>query len=504
MKYRGDRKYIYWGITALTVICVSLLFYYCLFHGTQISYIFDKIVQICFPFIVGFCLAYLITPIINTIEYRLLTPLTHKIKKDVDTRKYKKLFRVISIITSYVFIFFCIYGLFAMVIPEIQKSMSSIVSQFPETFNKYYDIVINYIGENKKLAMFLEKTLSFDVESIDPQQIMNLVAEHMENIGSLITTLSMTIYSAMKLTLNIAIGIIISVYLIYDKEKFAAQAKKICYSMMEKNNANRLVKDCRFIHKTFIGFISGKIFDSIIIGILCFIGTTVIQLHYPTLISVIVGVTNVIPFFGPYLGAIPCAFLLLLVEPVEAVYFLIFILILQQLDGNVIGPKILGNSTGISGFWVIFAITFFGGIYGVAGMFIGVPVFAVIYAFTRRFVNRRLKNKDLPVDTKEYAEVYEIVDQEFVTKEHLYTEIKNPKYKKNNVDFNNDGKYHLFRSLFKSEKESGDVPNEGLANHTEEKNVSELKNTNQTSSKTFVKKDTQGKNDNVDEADDVD
>lgn len=466
MKYHGDRKYLYWGITAFSVICAGLLFYYCLFHGTKISSVFDQIMRICFPIIVGFCLAYLITPIINSIEHRILFPIVHKVDQNKDVNKYKKLFRVISIFMAYLLVFLCIYGLFAMVIPEIQKSIVSIVYQFPDTFNKYYGIVLDYINKNQEVSQFLEKNLAFDIDAIDPQQMVNLLAKHIENIGSIISTLSTTIFSAMKTTLNIVIGLIISVYLLYDKEKFAAQAKKICYSLLEMHNANQLIKDCRFIHKTFIGFISGKIFDSIIIGILCFIGTTIIQLHYPTLISVIVGVTNVIPFFGPYLGAIPCAFLLLLVRPIEAVYFLIFILILQQLDGNVIGPKILGNSTGISGFWVIFAITFFGGLYGIPGMFIGVPVFAVIYAFTKRFVNRKLKNKNLPSDTKDYEDVYEIKDYEFITKEHLYTEIKNPKYSKNNPDMQGEGRYHLFRFFTKQEKESSTA---GMPSGTKEK-----------------------------------
>ncbi len=461
MKYRGDRKYLYWGVTAAAVVCAGITFYYILFHGTRLGAMLGRVVTICFPIIVGFVLAYLFTPIVNSIEYRMLIPLRARISKKKEW-KNKKLMRALSIVLTYLLVFFCLYGLFAMIIPEITKSIGSIIEQLrlqgPKTFNKYYDMAVEYLSKNKDIANFLRTNLSFDVSKMNSQEMINWLLKHIENIGSFISTLSTTIYSTLKTTLNVIIGLIVSIYLIFGKETYAAQAKKICYSMFEMHNANRLIKDCRFIHKTFIGFISGKIFDSIIIGFLCFIGTTLIGLHYPVLISVIVGVTNVIPFFGPYLGAIPCALLLLLIEPIEALYFLIFILVLQQLDGNVIGPRILGNSTGISGFWVIFAITFFGGIYGIMGMVIGVPVFAVIYAFTKRFVNRRLSRKALPSDTSLYRDAYEIRNGEFITKEHLYTEIKNPKGNESKSAVDTE-KYHLFKNLFSKLQEH--VPESG-------------------------------------------
>lgn len=454
MKYRGDRKYLYWGITGACVICAGIAFYYILFHGTRLGAILNRFLNICFPIIVGFVLAYLFTPIVNTIEYRLFNPLYRRISKGKiftgkKGRRHKNMIRAFSILLTDLLVFLCLYGLFAMIIPEIGKSIRSISDQFPRAFNKYYNMAVDYLDKNTFIAKFLRDNLSLDISSINSQEVIDWLLQNIQNIGSFLSTLSATIYGTLKTSLNIIIGFIISVYLLFGKETYAAQSKKICYSLFEMHNANRLIKDCRFIHKTFIGFISGKIFDSIIIGLLCFIGTTLIGLHYPVLISVIVGVTNIIPFFGPYLGAIPCALLLLLIAPIEAVYFLIFILILQQVDGNIIGPRILGDSTGISGFWVIFAITFFGGIYGIMGMIIGVPVFAVIYAFIKRFVNRRLKNRSLPSDTGLYRDAYEIKDGEFITKEHLFTEIKNPKGSSQHKNAAEESeKYHLFRTLF--------------------------------------------------------
>ena len=228
------------------------------------------------------------------------------------------------------------------------------------------------------------------------------IAPNIKNLGNLATTLYNGVFSVMRFLFEFMIGIIISIYLMSSKELFSGQSKKIAYALFEENKANHLIRNMRFVHKTFIGFLSGKIVDSIIIGILCFLGTSFLEIPYAILVSVIVGVTNIIPFFGPYLGAIPCAILILMISPIHCLYFVIFIIILQQIDGNIIGPKILGNSTGISSFWVIFAITIFGGLFGIPGMVIGVPVFAIIYAGFRSYFHRMLRKKGLPTDTSVY------------------------------------------------------------------------------------------------------
>ena len=175
------------------------------------------------------------------------------------------------------------------------------------------------------------------------------------------------------------------------------------------------MKEARYIHKVFGGFIIGKIVDSIIIGILCFLGLSVMNMPYTLLVSVIVGVTNVIPFFGPFIGAIPSALLILLVSPIQCLYFLIFILVLQQFDGNILGPKILGDTTGISSFWVLFSILLFGGLLGFVGMIVGVPIFAVFYRLLGDFINGLLEKKDLPVQTSQYdnLETVEEKDKSF-------------------------------------------------------------------------------------------
>ena len=195
------------------------------------------------------------------------------------------------------------------------------------------------------------------------------------------------------------------------KEKFFGQAKKTVYAAMDIKRANAFIEDIRFVHRTFGGFISGKLLDSLIIGIICFVCLNWMKMPYVLLVSVIVGVTNVIPFFGPFIGAIPSAFLILLVSPMKCLYFLIFIVLLQQFDGNILGPKILGQSTGLPSFWVLFSILLFGGLFGFVGMIIAVPLFAVIYRLTATYVSSALRKKDLSARTEDYLSL-DYIDEE--------------------------------------------------------------------------------------------
>ena len=233
----------------------------------------------------------------------------------------------------------------------------------------------------------------------------------MPTVNSFILSASKGVLGMLKSLYNLIIGLIISLYILSGKEKFASQAKKICYALFDRPAANQVIRACRFTNKTFIGFLGGKIIDSAIIGVLCFFGTSILKIPYAVLISVIVGVTNIIPFFGPYIGAIPSALLVLMINPGKCIPFILFVLALQQLDGNVIGPKILGESTGLSGFWVIFSITFFGGLWGVAGMVVGVPLFAVLYAGISYMINRFLAQKALSTNTLDYEKL-DYIDEE--------------------------------------------------------------------------------------------
>lgn len=220
-----------------------------------------------------------------------------------------------------------------------------------------------------------------------------------------IASITTGVYNVVRAIFNVIIGFIVAVYVLMTKEKFIGQLKKIIYAIFRPRYGNVVMEVIRKADDVFGGFFIGKIIDSLIIGCICFVGLAILRMPYVALVSVIVGVTNIIPFFGPYIGAIPSVILIFLVDPMKGLYFIIFIIVLQQVDGNVIGPKILGNTTGLSPFWVIFAILLFGGSFGVIGMLFGVPIFAVLYYIIKRVVEHVLKKRRLPEGTDEYIEL---------------------------------------------------------------------------------------------------
>lgn len=410
MKFRFDKKYLYWGITAFLVIVASILFYYILFHGSKLSHTVQAFIKIAMPIIDGFVLAYLITPILNKIEGKIIKPLYVKSKIPMSP-KNKRRIRGFSILVTIVLILVVLYEFFSLVIPEVIRSIQSIIFQFPVYINNLNSWALGLMKNNPEF----EKVLDDLLDQYSAKLVEYFNTNLLPHINDLIKTLSLSVIGIFKAFWNFIIGFIISIYLLGSKERFAGQSKKIVYALFDRKAGNELITNFRFIHSTFIGFIGGKIIDSIIIGIICFICTSIIGTPYALLVSVIVGVTNVIPFFGPYIGAIPSTFLVLMVDPKQALYFVILILIIQQFDGNILGPKILGDSTGLSGFWVIFAITIFGGLFGVPGMIVGVPIFAVFYAGVKSLVNRQLSKKGLPTQIQPYMTVGQINEEKIFT-----------------------------------------------------------------------------------------
>ncbi|MBQ8596997.1 MAG: AI-2E family transporter [Lachnospiraceae bacterium] len=412
MKLNVEKKYFLGGLTAFLVIAGSICFYYLIFHADRFSAQINEIFKVASPVLYGIILAYLLTPAVNSIERHILKPILLKTCKSI-TSTGKKIMRAISIILTMIIACFLIYGLFRILIPNIITSIENISLQFPTYIQNLTKWSAEFLKDNpniEKLASQLVNTYSSEFTNFLNNSII-------PGLESILKQVSMSLISVLGVLWDFIIGIIISIYVLFNKETFAGQAKKIVYAFLQTKTANSFIRDVRFTSDTFIGFLSGKIVDSAIIGCLCFAATSLLDMPYFLLISVIIGVTNIIPFFGPFLGAIPCAFLVLMVNPIKCIYFVILIFILQQLDGNVIGPKILGESTGLSGFWVIFSITIFGGLWGVPGMIVGVPFWAVIYAMVRRVTNRHLKKRDLPTDTGEYLNVDYIKDNELVQRD---------------------------------------------------------------------------------------
>lgn len=412
MKFKLEKKYLLRGLTAFLVVAGGILLYYLIFHGANIHYGIKSLFQIITPIVNGFIIAYIMTPALNYIEKKWIVKLAEKCK--IDTVKHNGKLRAVSILFTACLFLLAIYALFAMIISQIVPSITNIVQNFDTYVSNLNNWANKLFDDNIALATYVENLI---------QNYSRELEEWLKNVllpqtSELIKTLSLSVISFLKLLWNLILGFIISIYLLFNKELLSGQAKKAIYAVFRTKTANIIIREIRFVHHTFTGFISGKVVDSIIIGLLCFIGTTLMGTPYAALVSVIIGVTNVIPFFGPYLGAVPSAIFILIVDltnPMNCVYFIIFILILQQFDGNILGPKILGDSTGLSGFWVIFAITLFGGLFGVLGMIIGVPIFAVIYSMVKRLVNRELKKKNLPTETFLYQKVGSIDDDAHFT-----------------------------------------------------------------------------------------
>jgi predicted PurR-regulated permease PerM len=397
MKIHWDKQYIYWGATAFLVVAASMLFYYGIFRMSTIISTLNKILEMFMPIIYGGVIAYLLNPILKTYENRIVYPYLERKKVSV-TQRMRKVIRYIGIFICLLVLILAVYGIISMILPEIINSIVRFINNYPKyerNITKWVESILNNNPDINSLVInmidnFSEKAESYLSNNILPQ------------LRDVLRQFSAGLFDVAIFLKNVLIGVIISVYILADKEMFKKKNKKIAYAVLPKKRAEQLFVYLRFTDKTFGGFLSGKLLDSLIIGILCYVGCNILKMPYTLLVSVFVGVTNIIPFFGPYLGAIPSALLILMVNPMKCLYFIIFILILQQFDGNILGPKIIGNSTGLSSFMVILAILIGGGLFGVFGMFIGVPVCAVIYSTCWQAIDRRLEKKGLPLDLDEY------------------------------------------------------------------------------------------------------
>jgi predicted PurR-regulated permease PerM len=260
-------------------------------------------------------------------------------------------------------------------------------------------LLTRFLEDKPEYQSYVDSVLNRGAEFIEHWVDTNII----QQVDTIIANITGSIVTVIKGIGNMIIGIVISIYLLYHKETFGAQAKKMVCGVFRPKFANAVVSTVEFVDRSCGGFISGKILDSLIIGVICYISMLILQMPYAALIAVIVGVTNIIPFFGPIIGAIPSAFLIVFISPVKCLIFIIYIIVLQQIDGNIIGPRILGRTVGLSGFWIMFAILFFGSLYGFWGMLLGVPVFSVIYAGIKKLISMLLKKRSMPQDTAEYA-----------------------------------------------------------------------------------------------------
>lgn len=398
------RQHFSRGMTVFLVVAASVLFYFMLLRLPVISDILWKIFDVAKPVIYGLVIAYLLNPLVKIIESCFYPVMEDRL---LSKEKAKKISRGLGIFLALTLTVIVLVMLLNMVIPELYRSVRDMVSTLPGQIREWVDKLDQMQTDETTTGIFIKNALN---EGADMLQNW-LRTDLLRQTNVLMSSLTVGVFNILQGIMNVLIGVIVSVYVLFSRELFLAQSKKCIYALFSPKHANIFLHLTRKSNEIFGGFIIGKIIDSLIIGILCFIGLSILNMPYTVLVSVIVGVTNVIPFFGPYIGAIPSAVLIILNDPIKGLYFIVFILVLQQLDGNVIGPKILGDSTGLSAFWVVFSILLGGGLFGFVGMVMGVPTFAVIYYIVETWLNQRLDAKKLPTEIEEYREGGRVTDE---------------------------------------------------------------------------------------------
>ena len=387
--------YVRTGLTVFCTVAAITLFYDTFFASRVLLRFGHQLISALAPILYGVFMAYLLVPVVNFFETSLFPGELRAPKKG---RYISRLSRGGAILLSWLLIAFLFYLLGSFLLPELYKSVVQLVSNLETYYNTVYGWVNHMLENNPSFASWVTTQMNNYFNTF----VDWLTKEVLPQTQKIVLAVSGGVWTLVNFVMDMVVGIIVSVYILFTKEHCAAQARKVVYSLFRSESVPWVFRAVHRVDHIFSGFVRGKLLDSLIIGILCFIGCTILKFPYTPLVSVIVGFTNIIPFFGPFLGAIPSTFLILLVSPLQAVYFVIFELVLQQLDGTVIGPRILGDSTGLSSLWVIVAILVGGSFFGVAGMFFGVPVFACGYSFVSFLVEWRLKKKNLPLDSKAY------------------------------------------------------------------------------------------------------
>ena len=377
------KPYLYGMLAGFGAISLSILFFFLIYRFQGFGDAISKLTGILMPFIYGAVIAYLLKPVCNCVEDFLRRLLPEKMGTAAN---------MLAVTISLLFGILVVYALIMMIVPQLITSVTTLYYTARNNLNDFVDWASHQeiIASNQKLLDFIETSYDNLQDTLDNIVRTKLVP----SMQSLLSGAALGVMSFVTFLKNIIIGVIVSVYLLASRKKFGQQCKIILYSLIKPRWADIILEEILYADKMFGGFINGKILDSAIIGVLCYIACLIFKFPSALLVSVIIGVTNVIPFFGPFIGAIPATLLILIQNPIKALWFVLFVLVLQQVDGNIIGPKILGNTTGLSSFWVLFAILLFGGLWGFVGMIIGVPLFAVIYDVLKKFVFHGLRRNE--------------------------------------------------------------------------------------------------------------
>ena len=412
MEENKNDIYFKWGLTAVAVIVIALVISLIFSKLGPIATAISTIISTVSSVLYGVVMAFLMAPVYDRIGIWVGDILSSLFPKWKKSDKYAKM---VATLACLVILILVVFALIMMIIPELVNSITNVISYAPSGTQNLEAWLKDILNKNPNL----EKLIIGNYLDISARLSDIATTTVLPNVNTYIKNLSSGVLNALGVVVNIIIGLMVMMYLLNMKTTLASQAKKIVYAVAGVKIGNEIVTEARYIKNMFEKFIVGKIIDSIIIGIINYVFMAIIHMPYALLISVVVGVTNVIPFFGPFIGAIPSIILLLLISPVTALQFAVWILVLQQVDGNIIGPKILGQTTGLPSFWVLFSILLFGGLFGIVGMIIAVPTWAIIYRTISRLSEHFLKKKGLEPDSKHYMDL-DHIDEE--TKKYIKLE----------------------------------------------------------------------------------
>lgn len=428
MRWKIEKKYLRVGVIALGVIVLAILFNYALMHGEEMGAFKDTVRGTMWPIIMGCVLAYLLNPILHFFEDYCFKPISRFLyRKKEKQEKRKKFARAMAIFCTIICLLVIVVGGFYLVVPQVYLSLVKIVTDAPD----YYAEIQSWIDSLNPDKSEISRYFLLALDRVYTQAIEYLNNDILPNMDKIVAGITSGIVGGLKIILNVVLAIIISVYVMAGKENLISVAKKLVYSIFSVKHANRVLDGFRYASQVFGGFVNGKIIDSFIIGAICYLFMALVGLDYAVLISIVIGVTNVIPYFGPFIGAIPSVFILLMVNPKQGIIFTIFVIVLQQIDGNIIGPLILGDRLRLSSMWILFAILIGGGLFGVIGMILGAPCFACIYTLVGTICRSKLKEKQLPTDTQDYYAV------DFIVTENGETVVKTRKNEMNGKNIRN-------------------------------------------------------------------
>ena len=396
MKDPNKRQYFYLMLSFFGAISLSILVFFLVYRFQGVGDVLHKLSDIMAPFIYGSVVAYLLRPACNWYEETLTRLLP---------QNWKKLSGGLAVTLSLITGLFVVYVLIIMIVPQLYSSILSLWTNLPNKVSQLLDWARMVFGGDEEITRMLQlfdtsaSALYKELESWVSTTVGPYITNIVSGVGS-------SVYKVLMFLYDMLIGLFVACYVLASRKKFARQSVLVVRSLLKPRWADLFLSEVAFIDRMFGGFIDGKILDSAIIGVLCYIGCMIFKFPNALLVSAIVGITNVIPFFGPFIGAVPSTLLIMIEDPIKGLWFILFILALQQLDGNIIGPAILGDRTGLSSFWVLFAIILCGGLWGIVGMVVCVPMFAVIYDTVKKLVRRGLDKKGQNQLWAQYKEEY--------------------------------------------------------------------------------------------------